>query len=174
MLKLGLICFKTISQTYKREVLEPIPVGDTVSKIILLSIYCLVRQNGGIFKILIACFHFAGIGPNQKQIRLPFSGKFLSKFIRHISHSSKKYCGNRCEFSNWSWEVEHGYEVRNTCYRFCASYHCLLSWQTPLERKVCFIGGKTRFSLCLQKKKLKWLEKRSMRTHFSTHFSTVS
>ena len=56
VLKLSLVSLKTISQTYKRAVLEPIPVGDTVSKIILLSIYCLLRQNGGIFKILIACF----------------------------------------------------------------------------------------------------------------------
>ena len=78
VLKLGFVCFKNISQTHKRAVLKPVPVGDTVSKIILLSIYCLLRQNGEIFKILIARFNFAGIGPNQKRIRLPFLGKFLS------------------------------------------------------------------------------------------------
>ena len=66
---------------------EPFPVGITVSKIILLSIYCLSRQSGGIFKIPLACFHFAGIRPNQKKSRLSFSGKLLSNLIRHISHS---------------------------------------------------------------------------------------
>ena len=41
VLKLGLFCFKTMPRTYKEAVLEPIPVGNTVSKFILLSIDCL-------------------------------------------------------------------------------------------------------------------------------------
>ena len=41
------------------------------------------------------------ISPNQKNLRSLFSGKFLSKpHLPHISFDKKKYCGNRCEFSN--------------------------------------------------------------------------
>ena len=48
-----------------------------------ISIVTLSRQDCGSFKIPAACFHFAAI-------RLPFSGKFLSNFLRHITHSAKK------------------------------------------------------------------------------------
>ena len=41
------------------------------------------------FKIRIACSHFADKS-KSKEIRLHFSGKFLSNFLRHISHSTKK------------------------------------------------------------------------------------
>ena len=63
-----------MSQTYKSAVQEPIPVGNTVSKIILVSINYIVYRgkmavnpnpNPEHFKIPIACFHFAGISPNQ-------------------------------------------------------------------------------------------------------------
>ena len=69
-----------MSRTHKRTVLEPIPVGNAVSEIILLSTYCLSRQNGGIFKIPIACFHFAGISPNQTS-----SGTYLTQQKKSMS-----------------------------------------------------------------------------------------
>ena len=58
----------------------------------------LLQQNGGIFKIPIVLFVSIcepGDELKRKQIRLPFSEKFLSKLLRHVSHSTKNYCGNR-------------------------------------------------------------------------------
>lgn len=49
-------------------------------------------------------------------------------------------------------QPQHGYEVRRTCYRFSASCHRLLSWQTPWRKKACFLAGKTRVNLYLQMK----------------------
>ena len=60
----------------------------------------LMWRNGDIFKIPIVCFRFAGISPNNKKIRLPLSGKVPSNFLHHISYSTKKYWGNRCEFGD--------------------------------------------------------------------------
>ena len=39
-------------------------------------------------------------------------------------------------------QPQHGYEVRRTCYRFSASCHRLLSWQTPWRKKSLFSGRK--------------------------------
>ena len=58
----------------------------------------LLQHNGGIFKIPIVLFVSickAGDELKRKKIRLPFSEKFLSKLLRHVSQSTKNYCGNR-------------------------------------------------------------------------------
>ena len=58
----------------------------------------LLQRNGGIFKIPIVLFISVcepGDELKPKQKRLPFSEKFPSKLFRHVSHSTKNYCGNR-------------------------------------------------------------------------------
>ena len=47
--------------------------------------------------------------------------------------------------------VKHGNEVRRTCYRFSASSQPS-RLANLLKKKACCLGGKTRASLCLQKK----------------------
>ena len=54
------------------------------------SILTLERQNYGIFLNFRCLFSFRGDRPKLKQIRLQFSGKFLSNSLRHTSHSTEK------------------------------------------------------------------------------------
>ena len=73
----------------------------------------------------------------------------MSRSQSHISLNIKKYCGNRCEFSDWSWAADYGF--RSTCSCFSASCHRLLSGQAA-RRKRLFSRKKNRVSLYLQKK----------------------
>ena len=102
--KLGLSVM-TFIQNYVADLqmssLEPFPVGNTANKIILLSTYCLSRQNDGKFFIFPELVFISQGKAKPEQSRLLFSGKFLSNLFCYISHSTKKrYCGNRCEVSN--------------------------------------------------------------------------
>ena len=96
-------------------------------------------------------FLFSWDRPKPKQIRLPFSRKFLSKFIRHISLIKKSIVATGV---NLVTEVEK----LNMAMKFVAPVIAfallvmLPQLANLLERRVCFIGGKTRVRLCLQKK----------------------
>ena len=49
-----------------------------------------IKQNGGVFKIPIVCFHFFVAKSKPKQMKLSFSGKILPNLQRHMSYSTKK------------------------------------------------------------------------------------
>ena len=74
-----------MSQTYKSAGLEPIPVGNTVSNIVLS-----IEGKWRHFKIPANLFSFRKDKSKPKQLRLPFSGEFFSILIRHISPSTPK------------------------------------------------------------------------------------
>ena len=100
----------------------------------------------------IAYFHFAGISPNQNNSGCRFQESFFRISSGTYLTQQKKYCGNRCELSNWSWAA--------VTWQWSSSH--LLSLKrflslpprlaTPLEKKVCCLGGRNRAGLCLQKK----------------------
>ena len=104
------------------------------------------------FKMRNSLFSFRSDKLKPKQLRLPFSRKFFRISSGTYLTQQKKYCGNRCELSNWSWAAVtwqwsslHLLSLR----RFLSLPPRLA---TPLEKKVCCLGGRTRTSLCLQKK----------------------
>ena len=91
--KLGLSVM-TFIQNYVADLqmssLEPFPVGNTANKIILLSTYCLSRQNGGIFYIPRACFHFAGKSQTRTIKVVVFRKVSFEPILLHISLDQKK------------------------------------------------------------------------------------
>ena len=99
----------------------------------------------------IACFHFAVISPSQNRYGCRFQESFFRISFGTYLTQQKKYCGNRCELSNrswaavtWQWSSSHLLSLK----RFLS----LPRLATPLEKKVCCLGERTRASLCLQKK----------------------
>ena len=111
----------------------------------------LLQQNGGIFKIPIVllvsiCEPEDELKP--KQIRLPFSEKFPSKLLRHVSHPTKTIAVTGINLATDVDHPYHKYKVCITCYRFSAYCHCSLSRQAPW-RKVKFVVSAEKLASAL-------------------------
>ena len=109
------------------------------------SVVTLWRQMAAFLKFSLLVFISWRLKPKSNQIRLPFSGKFLSNLFCHISHSTKKKCiKGRASVSwqCWSWHL--------------LSFKHFLSfptqWANPLEKKVCCLSEKQHTSVLFPEK----------------------
>ena len=84
-----------------------------------ISIVTLSRQNEGIFKILIICFHLLGMNPNQDRQGCHLQESVHCTFsFTHLTQQ-KYCCGNRCESNDWSREsLSWLKSLHSTCYGF--------------------------------------------------------
>ena len=91
--KLGLSVM-TFIQNYVADLqmssLEPFPVGNTADKIILLSTYCLSRQNGGKFLYSQSLFSFRREKPNQNNQGCCFQESFFRTYSATYLTRTKK------------------------------------------------------------------------------------